>query len=126
MGSIVRRTRCERFRNEFERRLVAKSPLQIGDWVEVIGVTVDMAEDGTEVSKLYVVVRNKRTGDEDALTFDNCLFDPEGETEDNIDRVHAHLHGYAKDDEELDKHRDEVIELLKGAELIPDTYKEKP
>jgi len=125
MGSISRMNRCGRFRQQLEDRIVAKSPLQTGDWLEVVGVSVGQAEDGTEVSKLYVTVRNKRTGDEDSLTWDECLYDPEGDDEGNVDRLHGHLYGYAKDDEELDAHRVEVIGLLKKAELISSTYKEK-
>jgi len=125
MGSISRMSRCGRFREQLEDQIVAKSPLQTGDWIEVVGVCVGQAEDGTEVSKLYITVRNKRTGDEDVLTFDECLYEPEGEDEGNVDRLHGHLYGYAKDDEELDKHRDEVIDLLKKAELIDPKYKEQ-
>lgn len=125
MGSISRMARATRFRAQLEDKIVAKSPLQMGDWLEVVGVSVGQSEDGCEVSKLYVTVRNKRTGDEDSLTFDTCLHDPEGEDDTNVDRLHAHLYGYAKEDEELDKHRAEVIDLLKKAELINKDYTEE-
>jgi hypothetical protein len=126
MGSISRTSRCDRFRKQLEDKVSATSPFKMGDWVEVVGVCVGM-EDSSEVSKLLVTFRNKRTGDEDTLSFDGCLFDPEGMDEDNVDRLHYQLfndQGY-EETKERKKHRNEAIKLLKGAELISKDYKEK-
>lgn len=125
MGSIVRMNRCDRFRKLLEDRIVAKSPLQMGDWVEVVGVSVGQSEDGCEVSKLYITVRNKRTGDEDILTFDECLYAPEDVDENNVNRLHDYLYPGSADDEFM-KRRKEVIKQLKKAELINPKFKAEP
>lgn len=122
MGSISRMSRCDRFRRQLEDQLVAKSPLQPGDWVEVIGVSVSQSEDGAEVSKLYVTVRNKRTGDEECLTTDACLYNPEGSDEDNVASVTDYLHAPCSD-EEYEQHRKKVIASLQKAELISKGFK---
>lgn len=126
MGGITRMTRCERFRNNLEDMIMAKTPLQKGDTLEVLGVCVGQSEDGTEVSKVYITVRNTGTRDEYVLTFDECVYDPEGEDESNVRRLYDHLYDDREDGKEFRKHRTKVINLLKKAELIYPAYKEKP
>jgi hypothetical protein len=123
MGSMSRMTRCDRFRKKLEDKIVAKSPFQKGDCLEVQSVGVGMDE-GAEFSKLYVLVRNSRTGNEEEVTLDQCLFDPEGMDGDNVSRLDDHLFARGSD-KENSLNRRKVIVLLKNAELIDSEYKEK-
>ena len=126
MGSMSRMTRCARFRKKFEDKIVAKSTLQKGDFLEVQGVAVGMDE-GAEISKLYVLVRNSRTENEEEVTFDHCLFDPEGSDEDNVARTYGYLvpREDALSGNERSATRKNVIKMLKSAKLIDPKYKEK-
>lgn len=118
MGSISRTDRCDRFRQKLEEKIVAKAPFQVGDQLEVTQVSVGMA-DGEDVSKLYITVKNLRTEDEDSLTFDECLFDPETTDDENVERLLANLHFFICAD------RQEAIKMLKSARLIDPKYEEK-
>lgn len=120
MGSISRTNRCDRFRKKLEDKIVAKAPVQSGDRLDVLNVAVGM-DDGCEVSKLYVIVRNSRTGNEEEMTFDHCLFDPEGFDVDNVERLHDYLF-QDQDDKKYKADRKKVVELLKDAELIDQKY----
>ncbi len=129
MGSCVRMDRCERFRKELEQKIINRAPIKQGDWLEVQNVAVGMAEDGTEVSKVYYLVKNKRTGDEEELTVDNCLYDPEGQDDDNVERLYSYLYGNDSSDADDVTHKEhlkKVISLLKSAKLINKDYQEKP
>jgi hypothetical protein len=125
MGSVSRTNRCSRFRQKLEDQIVAKAPMKPGDWLEVRSVAVGMDE-SQEISKLYVLVKNTRTGDEEEMTFDHCLYDPESMDQDNVERLHGHLFYDQGYEEKHKANRKKIIQLLKGAELIDPDYKEKP
>jgi len=113
-------SRCERFRKAFEDEIVTKFSTQVGDLLEVLKVGVGMTEDSNEVVKLYVLTRNRRTGAEDEMTFDYCLFEPDDYDAANVERLHDMLFR----EQEAKASRKKVIEMLKKAELIADWYKE--
>lgn len=125
MGSISRMDRCKRFRMKLEDKIVARSPHQMGDFLEVTGVSVGMTDDGTDVTRLYIVVKNKRTGDESELTTDGILFSPEEPDEDTVARLHGALFNYqGYEGKKFKANRATTVKLLKGAKLINPKYKE--
>lgn len=124
MGSVSSSDRCDRFRKKLENAIVNRAPMKEGDWLEVRNVAVGIDE-SNEVSKVYVLVKNQRTGDEEEMTFDHCLFDPHGRDEDNVMRLHEHLFYDQGYEEKHVANRKKVIKMLKDAELIDAKYKEK-
>jgi uncharacterized membrane protein YvbJ len=124
MGSISRMNRCDRFIKTVGPTLLKKYQqydYQKGDWLELVDVNVAQAEDGTEVVKLYLTFRNKRTGDEHQLTQDLALFEPEGEDHDNVSVLASELCDDV-DQETYEKSVSKAVKLLKKADLITPKY----
>ena len=123
MGSVCSLNRCTRFRDKLEKKIIEKCSLQEGDLLEVVSTVVG-TDDSDEISRVFVIVRNKRTGDEGELMFDHCLYDPNGSDQDNVERLHGHLFYDQGYEEKHDANRKKVIKLLKDAQLISPRYKE--
>lgn len=126
MGSSSRMSRCERFRKKLEKKIVEAALFQVGDFLEVKYVMVGMTDDGTDVSKLYVTLRNTRTGEEDVMASDDCIFSAEDADESNVDRLQAYLHPNHVNEKKQALNRKMTIKLLKDAQLISPKYREKP
>lgn len=116
MGSIANSRRNERFIDAFENKIVSMAPIKKGDLLDVTDVYIEESEDGTEVAKLFLHVRNVRTGKIEVLTRDRCLYDPEGDIEDNTERIVGHLSKDTKEEEKENLYN-EVIESLEKMEL---------
>lgn len=123
MGNISRDNRCERFRDRLEHKILNRASMKPGDWLEVRNVAVGL-DKSSNVSRLYVLIKNQRTGDEEELMVEQVLFDPDGHDEANVERLHNHLfydQGYKT---EHKANRKKIIGMLKKAGLIDSEYKE--
>lgn len=124
MGSCSRLERNSRFIKEampLIKERLASHRLRVGDWWELEGFGLG-ADDGEEIVKLYLTMRNKRTGDEYNLSEDDVYFDPEGSDEDNIERLTYRLRynddNTGKEARVMARNRREAIEILARADLL--------
>lgn len=124
MGSVIRGDRCDLFLKTvapvLEKKL-GRYDFQKGDWFELVKFELCQSEDGTECVKLYVTLRNKRTGDEHQFTEDTCMFEPVGMDHDNVSKLAASLCD-DHDQETYEKNVKKAVRLLKKAGLINPKY----
>lgn len=126
MGSISREARCARFREKLEKKIIAAASNRVGDFLEIVGATVGMTDDGTDVSKIFFTVKNKRSGDETVMEGDSILFAAEDDDESNVSRLQSHLYEDMGFEKLRASNRKKAIKLLKDAKLIDPKYEEKP
>lgn len=119
MGSISRMSRCDRFAKVVGPELLKTRGLQVGKLYEVVSAGVSMSEDGNEVSKAYYTLREHGPagGDEEIVTTDEVLFDPEQNDVDTLERVTEFL-SVTNDEDEMSKMEKKAKKLLRKAELI--------
>jgi len=122
MGSISRMNRCGRFIQKIGPALLRKYQkydFQMGDWWETDSIALSESDDGTETVKLFLTLKNRRTGDQHHFTQDIPIFDPEGHDHGS---VHALASELCEDRSDYEKCMKRAVKLLKKADLINPKY----
>jgi hypothetical protein len=116
----------KRTRHAFDRleyKLLSKSPIQPGDVLRVLRVTLDVDKSLTgQLARVYYLVFDDRSQEEELLTAPGHLYDVMGEPKESVSHIYQYLYGDAVDPGM--ERRAKLIELLKAAGAIPESYSE--